>query len=115
MQIRAIFIAATAATLAVATPAAAAVPTIPKPDLRAIHVLLRSFVPEAVGRHHPGRAWDLATPAMRSTTTRADWRQGSLPVFPFPVAGTHYGIRPISVSRSDVSARARRRIASSTH
>ena len=39
----------------------------------------------------PARAWPLATPSMRSTTTRADWRQGSLPVFPYPVALT--GVR----------------------
>ena len=36
-------------------------PTIPTAELRAIRVLLRSFVPEAVGRDHPGKAWDLAT------------------------------------------------------
>ena len=84
-------------------PAAADVPTIPAPELHAIRALLRSFVPEAVGRHHPGRAWDLATPAMRSTTTRADWRHGSLPVFPYPASATSFGIRPISVSPNDVT------------
>lgn len=95
--------AAAAATLGTATPAVAAGPTIPKAELRAIRVLLRSFVPEAVGREHPGKAWDLATPAMRSTTTRAQWMQGSLPVFPYPVAKTAYGIRPITVSPGDVT------------
>lgn len=92
-----------AAALAAAVPAAASTPTIPKAELRAIRVLLRSFVPEAVGRDHPGKAWDLATPAMRSTTTRAEWRQGTLPVFPYPVAKTAYGLRPITVSPNDVT------------
>jgi hypothetical protein len=99
----AILIGVAATTLWAAAPAVAAGPTIPKGELRAIRVLLRSFVPEAVGREHPGRAWDLATPTMRSTTTRADWRQGSLPVFPFPVRRTTYGIRPITVGPDDVT------------
>jgi hypothetical protein len=99
----AILIAVAATTLWAAAPAVAAGTTIPKGELRAIRVLLRSFVPEAVGREHPGRAWDLATPTMRSTTTRADWRQGSLPVFPFPVRRTTYGIRPITVGPDDVT------------
>jgi hypothetical protein len=87
----------------VAAAPAAATPTIPKAQLRAIRLLLRSFVPAAVGREHPGRAWDLATPAMRSTSTRAQWQQGSLPVFPYPVAKSAYGIRPITVSPGDVT------------
>jgi hypothetical protein len=102
MRIRAIAIATMAVSLTAATPAAADVPTIPAPQLQAIRTLLRTFVPEAVGRHHPGRAWDLATPAMRSTTTRADWRHGSLPVFPYPAFGS-FGIRPITVSPNDVT------------
>jgi hypothetical protein len=98
-----IVIGAVAAALGTAAPAGAAGPSIPKAQLRAIRVLLRSFVPEAVGRVHPGRAWDLATPAMRSTTTRAEWRQGTLPVFPYPVRETTYGIRPIAVTPTDVT------------
>jgi hypothetical protein len=97
-----ILIGTVAATLAAAAPASAAVPTIPKQELRAIRVLLRSFVPNAVGRDHPGKAWAFATPAMRSLATRAQWRQGLLPVVPYPVADTPYGIRPISVDPGDV-------------
>ena len=99
----AILIGVVATALWAAAPAEAAGPTIPKRELRAIRVLLRSFVPEAVGREHPGKAWDLATPTMRSATTRADWRQGSLPVFPFPVRTSTYGIRPITVGPNDVT------------
>lgn len=92
-----------AAALTAAAPATAAVPTVPKQELRAIRVLLRSFVPAAVGRDHPGTAWALATPAMRVSTTHAQWRQGTLPVVPYPVANTPYGIRPISVEPGDVT------------
>ncbi len=91
--------------LAVATPATATVatPTIPRQELRQIRALLREFVPAAVGRVHPGTAWSLATPSMRSTTTHAEWRQGSLPVFPYPVADRPYGIRPITVTPTAVT------------
>jgi hypothetical protein len=99
----AILIGVVATALWAAAPGVAAEPTIPTGELRAIRLLLRSFVPEAVGREHPGKAWDLATPTMRSTTTRAEWRQGSLPVFPFPVRKTTYGIRPITVGPNDVT------------
>jgi hypothetical protein len=94
---------AAAATLAAAAPATAAVPTIPKPELRAIRLLLKAFVPAAVGRDHPGKAWALATPAMRASATHAQWRQGTLPVVPYPVANTPYGIRPITVEPGDVT------------
>jgi hypothetical protein len=91
--------------LAAAAPvtATAATPAIPKQELRQIQLLLREFVPAAVGRVHPGTAWALATPSMRSTTTHAEWRQGSLPVFPYPVADRPYGIRPITVTPTAVT------------
>ncbi len=89
--------------LAAAAPATAATPTIPRQELHQIQVLLREFVPAAVGRVHPGTAWALATPSMRSTTTHSDWRKGSLPVFPYPVADRPYGIRPITVTPNAVT------------
>jgi hypothetical protein len=95
--------AVAAALVAVAPASAASTPTIPKGELHAIRALLRTFVPEAMGRVHPGRAWTLATPAMRSGSTRAEWRQGSLPVFPYPVSANGLGIRPITVSPGDVT------------
>jgi hypothetical protein len=92
-----------AAALAAAAPAAAAPPTIPQPDRGQIMQLLRTFVPEAAGRVHPGRARFLATPQMRALATPAQWRSGDLPVFPFPVGDAQYGIRPITVTPDDVT------------
>jgi hypothetical protein len=40
---------------------------------------------------------------MRTGSTRAQWRQGSLPVFPYPVSTTSFGIRPITVAPGDVT------------
>jgi hypothetical protein len=91
-----------ALALAAAAPAAAT-PTIPKQELRQIQALLHEFVPAAVGRVHPGTAWSLAAPSMRLTSTHAQWRQGSLPVFPYPVADRPYGIRPITVTPNAVT------------
>jgi hypothetical protein len=93
---------ATVAALVMADPAAAARPTIPADDLRAIQTLLHAWVPAVVGRHDPIDAYALATPALRSTTTRAQWRRGELPVTPYAVGGTRYGIRPIVVTPDDV-------------
>jgi hypothetical protein len=93
-----------AATLAMAAPAtAAAPPTIPQPDRSQIMALLRVFVPEAAGRVHPGRARFLATPQMRALATAAQWRSGDLPVYPYPVSSSPYGIRPITVTPDDVT------------
>lgn len=82
---------------------AASPPTIPRGELRSIRTLLVTFVPEAIGRVHPGRAWDLATPSMHTGSTRAQWRKGSLPVFPYPVSTTSFGIRPITVAPGNVT------------
>jgi hypothetical protein len=51
---------------------------------REVNVVLKAFVRHAVARDDPEAAWDLATPALRAGSTRAEWRRGNLPVFPFP-------------------------------
>jgi len=98
-------VAATAAALLAAAPpsGAAQQPTIPQPELRQIRALLRQFVPAAVGRDHPGRAWALAAPAMREGSTLAEWRKGDLPVFPYPAQARGFGILPVSVEPNDVT------------
>jgi hypothetical protein len=93
-----------AALLAAASPSGAAQqPTIPQPELRQIRALLRQFVPAAVARDHPGRAWALAAPAMREGSTLAEWRKGDLPVFPYPAQGRGFGILPVTVEPNDVT------------
>jgi hypothetical protein len=53
-------------------------------DRRAVNRTLVAFVRSGVTRDDPAAAWDLATPAMRSASTRKEWNSGQLPVFPFP-------------------------------
>jgi hypothetical protein len=100
----AIIVATGAAVLAAAAPSAAAQqPTIPPQDLHQIRALLRQFVPAAVDRDHPERAWALAAPSMREGSTRADWRKGNLPVFPFPAEARGFGILPVTVEPDDIT------------
>jgi hypothetical protein len=43
------------------------------------------FVETAVKRDHAERAYDLVGPSLRNGTTLADWREGDVPVVPYPV------------------------------
>jgi hypothetical protein len=83
-----------AAVLLAALAAAAAPPAgaagLSKADHAAIDKTLDVFVPAAVARRHPDRAWNLATAAMRLAGTRAGWARGDLPIPPFPAAGTTF-------------------------
>jgi hypothetical protein len=97
----ALLVAALAA-LAAPSPAPAATPKIPADDLKQIRTLLRAWVPDVIGRRDPIAAYSLATTALRSTTTRAEWRSGDLPVQPFPADPQHFGIRPVLVTPDDV-------------
>jgi hypothetical protein len=51
---------------------------------RQVNATLVPFIRHAVGRERPELAWTLVTPALRIGTTRAQWRRGDIPVFPFP-------------------------------
>jgi hypothetical protein len=51
---------------------------------REVNAVLTAFVRHAVARQNPGAAWELATPGLRAGSTRADWKRGDLPVYPFP-------------------------------
>jgi len=80
---------AVAVTAALA-PSVGAAPKLPAADRAAIDRTLDAFVPAAIGREHSERAWALTTASMHRGGTRADWRQGLLPVQPFPVIGTSF-------------------------
>jgi hypothetical protein len=92
----------TLAVLAAASPASAAAPKIPGDDLKAIRTVLRSWIPEVIGRRDPLAAYTLATDALRSTTTRTQWKNGDLPVTPYPANPKTFGIKPILVTPDDV-------------
>ena len=59
-------------------------------DRRGITAVARVFVRTAVSRDHPERAWRLSTAALRTGTTLADWKAGTLPIPPYPVRAAHW-------------------------
>ncbi len=80
-------------------------PTLPPADRAAIDRTLDVFVPAAIGRHDSVRAWSLATRTMRLGSDKGEWRNGFLPVAPFPVAGTSFHgwmIDTASRARADI-------------
>jgi hypothetical protein len=58
-------------------------------DRRELNHTLAAFIPAAVERKNPTAAYELATPALRHAATRAEWRRGQIPVYPYP-ASTRY-------------------------
>lgn len=82
-------------------PTAGATATLSRADRAAIDRTLDVFVPAAVARRHPERAWPLATPAMRLGSTRVGWARGDLPVPPFPVVGTAFHGWTVDAARRD--------------
>lgn len=59
-------------------------------EKRSIERLLDRFVPAAVERQHPLRAYELATPGFRAGTSRAQWALGELPVQPYLARGRQF-------------------------
>ena len=79
-----------AAVTAALAPSVSAAPKLPAADQAAIDRTLDVFVPAAIGREHSERAWAVTTAEMHRGGSVADWRQGLLPVQPFPVIGTTF-------------------------
>ncbi|MGN6799593.1 MAG: hypothetical protein ACTHKS_15740 [Gaiellaceae bacterium] len=72
-------------------------------DRRKIDALLDQFIPAAVGRSDLSGAWALAGPEMRSASSLAAFRKGSLPVPSYPVNEKNYHHwRAIDVERNSV-------------
>ena len=57
---------------------------------RGINNTLDVFVPDAVRRDDPARAYELTTDSFRGNTTRAGWSTGTLPVMPYPAVGHRF-------------------------
>jgi hypothetical protein len=55
-------------------------------DRREINRVLDAFVPAAVERKNPLAAYRLATPEMRRSATRTQWKRGDIPVYPYPAS-----------------------------
>jgi hypothetical protein len=54
---------------------------------RQVNALFDAFVPRAVARRDPVAAYDLVTASFRGDGTKASWRKGELPVYPYQPKG----------------------------
>jgi len=61
-------------------------------ERRSILATSRLFVLSAVRRDRPERAWPLASDALRSGTSLADWKAGTLPLAPYPVRSARWSV-----------------------
>jgi hypothetical protein len=59
-------------------------------DRRAIDAVLDRFVPAAIGRRHPVRAWAVSTRRFHGGGTRREWAHGDVPVYPYPARGPRF-------------------------
>ena len=66
------------------SPATAAAQTVPLAP--AATAVAREFVATAVARKNLTRAWAIAAPELRQGMTLAEWKTGTIPVQPYPVA-----------------------------
>jgi hypothetical protein len=55
-------------------------------DRAGINAVLDEFIPAAVERKDPLAAYRLATRQLRSSATRAEWKRGNIPVYPYPAS-----------------------------
>jgi hypothetical protein len=73
-------------------------------DRRAIDAVLAKFIPAAVGRRDAERAWALAGPELKTSSTLAEWKKGNSPVPYFPVRErTFTGWPTVDVERDQVT------------
>jgi hypothetical protein len=70
-------------------------------DRRAITSTLSAFVKTAVERRNVGASYELATPALRGSRTRAEWATGNIPVFPYAARGKRFGGWRVTYSYRD--------------
>ena len=59
-------------------------------DRRGINRTLDEFVPLAVRREDPQKAFALTTTTLHGTARPADWKDGTMPVLAYPAAGKHW-------------------------
>ncbi len=57
----------------------------PASEKRAVISIASRFLDTAVRRNHSELAYELAGPGLRAGTTRRHWREGDIPVVPYPV------------------------------
>jgi hypothetical protein len=69
---------------------------------RQVNALFDAFVPRAVARRDPAKAYDLVTASFRGDGTKASWRKGDVPVYPYQPKGRVFHGWRVDTSYRDV-------------
>jgi hypothetical protein len=56
----------------------------------------REFLATAVARRNLAASYDLVAPALKQDLTLAQWKSGTIPVVPYPVADATTSLKPVS-------------------
>ena len=59
-------------------------------DRKLVNEAIDTLMNDGVKRENPGAVYDIVTPNLRSQATRAEWRRGDIPVYPYPALGRRF-------------------------
>jgi hypothetical protein len=68
-------------------------------DRRQVNKAIDVLINGGVKRNDPAAVYAIATPNLRSQATKADWKRGEIPVYPYPALGTKFHGWTINFSR----------------
>lgn len=61
-----------------------------KADRKEVNHAIDLLMNAGVKRKDPGAVYEIVTPDLRSQATRAEWRRGDIPVYPYPALGKKF-------------------------
>lgn len=59
-------------------------------DRKLVNEAIDVLVNDGVKRENPDAVYDISTSTLRSQATRAEWRRGEIPVYPYPALGEKF-------------------------
>ena len=59
-------------------------------DRKLVNETIDVLMNDGVKRRNPGAVYHVATPNLRNQATRAEWRKGDIPVYPYPALGKRF-------------------------
>ncbi|HEV2902485.1 MAG TPA: hypothetical protein VGW30_04415 [Gaiellaceae bacterium] len=59
-------------------------------DRKLVNKSVDVLINAGVKRQNPAAVYEVATPQLRSQATRAEWRRGDIPVYPYPALGKKF-------------------------
>jgi hypothetical protein len=59
-------------------------------DRKRVNQTIDVLMNDGVKRRNPGAVYQVVTPNLRNQATRAEWRRGDIPVYPYPALGKRF-------------------------